>query len=263
MSNTKTREIQKSEQRVALITGSAAPRVGRVIAEKLAALGYQIAIHSNSSRYEGERFAEELNAAGTKAIAYQANLKNETECRQLVQNVRSAFERIDVVVNSAAIWQPIPFEKVTGDDLNEYFRINLAGSFFVAQEAGLIMVGQEDGGVIINIGDWSPVRPYVDYAAYFLSKGSIPTMTRSLAVELATRNPNIRVNAVLPGPVVIPKNIDTQKRNEIINATLLKREGSPENVADACICLIENDFITGVTLPVDGGRSIYSPYNPV
>lgn len=263
MSNTKTREIQKSEQRVALITGSAAPRVGRVIAEKLAALGYQIAIHSNSSRYEGERFAEELNAAGTKAIAYQANLKNETECRQLVQNVRSAFERIDVVVNSAAIWQPIPFEKVTGDDLNEYFRINLAGSFFVAQEAGLIMVGQEDGGVIINIGDWSPVRPYVDYAAYFLSKGSIPTMTRSLAVELATRNPNIRVNAVLPGPVMIPKNIDTQKRNEIINATLLKREGSPENVADACICLIENDFITGVTLPVDGGRSIYSPYNPV
>lgn len=258
-----TKQSAGNDPRVALITGSAAPRVGQVVAKKLAGLGYSIAIHSNSSQQAGVELAAELNETGTQASAFQANLGNETACRQLVQNVHSEFGQIDVVVNSAAIWEPIPFEKVTGKDLDEYFRINLAGSFIVAQEAGLIMVAQPSGGVIINIGDWSPVRPYLDYAAYFLSKGSIPTMTRTLAVELATRNPNIRVNAVLPGPVMIPKDIDEKKRSEIINATLLKREGSPENVADACICLIENDFITGVTLPVDGGRSIYSPYNPV
>lgn len=247
---------------VALVTGAGAPRVGKAIAETLSKRGYRLAIHSHSSFEAGNRFSEDLSQR-IDSRSYRADLFHEDQARDLVNQVCSDFGRLDVVVNSAAIWNPIEMEKVTADDLDRYFKVNTVSSFIVAQQAGAQMVNQEKGGVIINIGDWATVRPYCDYAAYFLSKGSIPTMTRMLAVELATRNSRIRVNAVLPGPVMIPESMDEVKRREIIDATLLKREGTPQNVADACVCLIENDFITGVTLPVDGGRSIYSASNPV
>ena len=109
--------------------------------------------------------------------------------------------------------------------------------------------------MIINLGDWATVRPYLDYAGYFPSKGAIPTLTRNLAVELAHRNPRVRVNAVLPGPVMLPPDLPADERERVIRGTLVKREGSPQNVADAVVFLAENDFVTGVCLPVDGGTS--------
>ena len=121
------------------------------------------------------------------------------------------------------------------------------------------MVAQPSGGVIVNIGDWAEVRPYLDYAAYFSSKGAVTAMTRSFAVELGTRNPNVRVNAILPGPVMLPPDLPEAERKQAIDATLVKREGSPKNIAQAVLALVENDFITGVCLPVDGGRTIYAP----
>ena len=121
------------------------------------------------------------------------------------------------------------------------------------------MAAQATGGAIVTIGDWAVIRPYTDHAAYFSSKGAITTLTRSMAVELAARNPRIRVNEIRPGPVMLPADMPQAEREATINATLLKREGSPRNVADAAIALIENDFITGASLAVDGGRSIYAP----
>ena len=91
------------------------------------------------------------------------------------------------------------------------------------------------------------------------SKGAIPTLTRSLAVELGTRNPKVRVNCILPGPVMLPPDLPEQERLHSMNATLVKREGRPENIAQAVLCLIDNDFVTGACLPVDGGRTIYAP----
>jgi pteridine reductase len=103
------------------------------------------------------------------------------------------------------------------------------------------------------------IRPYRDHAAYFTAKGAIPTMTRTMAVELAARNPRVRVNCVLPGPVMLPPDLPDAERAEAIAGTLVKREGRPENVAHAVEFLLENDFVTGICLPVDGGRSIYAP----
>jgi pteridine reductase len=120
------------------------------------------------------------------------------------------------------------------------------------------MVQQSEGGVIVNFGDWAVIRPYVDYAAYFPSKGAVDAITRSMAVELGSRNPKVRVNAILPGPVMLPSEVGPEERAEVISNTLVKREGTPENVAQAVLSFIENDFLTGVLLPVDGGRSIYS-----
>src|SRR5204862_2705685 len=130
-------------------------------------------------------------------------------------------------------------------DVREHFDTNLLGSFLCCQQVGLMMVAQQQGGAIVNIGDWAAVRPYTNYAAYFASKGAIPALTRTMAVELGTRNPKVRVNCVLPGPVLLPPDLPAAEREQAINATLVKREGSPHNIALAVLHFIDNDFVTG------------------
>jgi pteridine reductase len=110
----------------------------------------------------------------------------------------------------------------------------------------------------VNLGDWADARPYLDYAAYFPSKAAIPGLTRTFAVELGTRNPRVRVNAVLPGPVMLPDDMHPDEKAAVVNATLVKREGSPEHVVRAVLHFIDNDFVTGACLPVDGGRTVFA-----
>jgi pteridine reductase len=244
---------------IVLITGSGKRRVGSVVAETLARAGYQLAIHYRTSQAEAEELIGQLAKQGVTAKAYQADLTQEAEVTRLVQSVLRDFGRIDVLVNAAAIWSSKPLEQVTAADVLKNFEANTLGTFLCSQQVGLAMVKQPTGGCIITIGDWACERPYLNYAAYFPSKGAIPTLTRTLAVELGSRNPQIRVNSILPGPVMLPPDLDPAEKAEAINATLVKREGKPENIAHAVQFLIENDFITGVCLPVDGGRTIYAP----
>jgi pteridine reductase len=129
-------------------------------------------------------------------------------------------------------------------------------TFLCCQLAGAVMVEQPEGGAIVTIGDWATVRPYRNYAAYFAGKGAIPTISRTFAVELAQRNPAVRVNCILPGPVMPPDNLSEHEVKGAVAGTLLKRLGSAENVAHAVLFLVENDYVTGVCLPVDGGRTI-------
>lgn len=241
--------------RVALVTGGA-QRVGAVVVRALAARGYSIAIHANRSLREAREMVAGLDALGIPGLAVTANLRDEGPVRALVHRVADHFGRIDAVVTCASIWNPTPLEDITAEDLRAHYDINCVGTFLVAQEAGAVMVRQESGGSIVTIGDWAIARPYLDYAAYFPSKGAIPALTRSLAVEFASRNPRIRVNCVLPGPVMLPADLEPEERAAAIAGTLVKREGSPEHVAHAVLFLLENDFVTGVCLPVDGGRTI-------
>ena len=148
---------------------------------------------------------------------------------------------------------------MTAGDVRRHLEANTLGTFVCSQQAGLAMVRQPEGGCIVTVGDWAVARPYAGYAAYFPSKGAIPAMTRSLAVELGSRNPAVRVNCVLPGPVMLPPDLPEAERRAAIDATLVKREGRPEHVAHAVLFLVENDFVTGVCLPVDGGRTISLP----
>jgi NAD(P)-dependent dehydrogenase (short-subunit alcohol dehydrogenase family) len=120
------------------------------------------------------------------------------------------------------------------------------------------MSKQATGGSIVLVGDWAVARPYRDFAAYFASKGSIPTLTRAFAVELGERSPNIRVNAVLPGPVKLVHGVSEATQEAILKQCLLRREGTADHVARAAQFLAEHEFLTGVCLPVDGGRSIYA-----
>lgn len=248
-----------STPRVALVTGSGKKRVGSAVAEALARRGYAIAVHYRTSAAEADATTAALKALGVEAAAFPADLRDEVEVREMVKDVLSRFGRLDVLVNCAAIWNRKPLEDVTAADVMEHFETNALGTFLSCQQAGLAMVKQPEGGAIVNVGDWAEVRPYTGYAAYFPSKGAVTAITRSLAVELGTRNPKVRVNAILPGPVMLPPDLPAAERQQAINATLVKQEGSPANVAQAVLALVENDFVTGVCLPVDGGRTVFAP----
>lgn len=248
-----------SQKRVALVTGSGKKRVGAVVAEALAKRGYAIAIHYRTSKAEADETVTALKLHGVEVAAFQADLANEDEVGTMVLGVIARFGRVDLLVNSAAVWESKPLEMVTAADVRMHFDTNALGTFLCCQQVGLLMVGQPEGGVIVNIGDWAEVRPYLHYAAYFPSKGAVSAITRNMAVELGSRNPNVRVNAILPGPVMLPPDMPETDKRASIQATLVKREGTPEHIALAVLSFVDNDFITGAFLAVDGGRTIYAP----
>ena len=245
--------------RVALVTGSGKKRVGSVVADALARRGYAIAVHYRSSAAEAAETVAALRAHGVEAEGFAADLSDEKAVSGMVAGVLKRFGRIDVLVNCAAVWKSKRLEDVTAADVRLHFETNALGTFLCSQHAGLAMVKQDEGGLIVNIGDWAEVRPYLNYAAYFPSKGAVTTMTRCLAVEMASRNPNVRVNCILPGPVMLPPDLPQAEKDQAIGATLVKREGNPNNIAQAVLSFLDNDFITGVCMPVDGGRTVFAP----
>ncbi len=254
--------MSESKKPVALITGSGRERVGNVIANFLAERGYSIALHYHSSEEEAIQSRDELREAGHKCEAYQADVASQSAVEKMVDKVTNDFDSIDVLVTTASIWDEIPFEKVTSDDLENNFRINTLGTFYAARAAGLVMAEQSEGGSIVTIGDWSIDRPYPDHAAYFISKGALPTLTRVLARELGDRNPKVRVNCIHPGPVMFPPDASEERKSRLIEATVVKDADCPEMVAKAVEAFITNHFVTGTCLPVDGGRHMYSPNEP-
>ncbi|MEO2088259.1 MAG: SDR family oxidoreductase [Gemmataceae bacterium] len=246
-------------QRVALVTGSGKKRVGSVVADALARRGYAVAVHYRSSAAEAEETATELRKHGVEVVTFPADLTDEAAVKGLVAAVLAKFGRIDVLVNCAAVWKSKRLEEVTAADVRTHFDTNALSTFLTGQHVGLQMVKHPDGGVIVNIGDWAEVRPYLNYAAYFPSKGAVSAITKTLAVELGTRNPRVRVNQISPGPVMLPPDLPQAEKDEAIRGTLVKREGSPHHIAQAVLALVDKEFVTGVTLPVDGGRTVFAP----
>jgi pteridine reductase len=251
--------MTEARTKVALVTGSGKKRVGWHVADALAQRGYALAIHYRTSAKEAELAADSFRGRGVRVMTLSADLTDEKAVKELIDRTLANFGRLDVLVNMAAAWKSKRLEEVTAADVRSYFETNTLSTFLCSQRAGLAMVRQPEGGSIITLGDWAIERPYLNYAAYFPSKGAIPTLTRSLAVEFGTRNPRVRVNCIMPGPVLLPPDLPALERQQAIDATLVKREGSPLNIAQAVLFLIDNDFVTGVSLPVDGGRTIYAP----
>ncbi len=244
------------QEKVALVTGAGRRRVGQAVARALADRGYAIAVHYRRSAAEAQEAMVSLKEGGVQARAFQADLTSAADIDRLFGQIQEQFGRLDVLVAAAAIWEPRPLEAITADDIRRHFEVNVLGTFLCCQRAGKLMVAQPSGGTIVTIGDWAVARPYLNYGAYFISKGAIPTMTRMLAVELAHRNPAVRVNCIQPGPVLIPGDVSQAERDRAIAGTLVRREGRPEHIAQAVLFFVDNDFVTGVTLPVDGGRTI-------
>lgn len=247
-----------NDRGVAVVTGSGKKRIGWHVASALADRGYNLVIHYHTSATEAEATANTLRGRGVEALSVRADLTDEAEVQNLFSSVENHFGRLDVFVHCAGVWNKKPLEEVGAADVRRNFEANVLSTFLCVRAAGLMMVRQEQGGCIVTLGDWAVIRPYLDYPSYFASKGAIPTLTRCLAVELGTRNPRVRVNCVEPGPVLLPPDLPEDERREAIAATLVQREGSPDHIARAVLALIDNDFIAGVCLPVDGGRSVFA-----
>lgn len=243
-----------TDRPVALVTGSAAPRVGNVIAQHLCNQNFQVVAHRHRNRA-----TDDPSEIGFHAVHIVAGaVEDEATVTSWKDEVLERFGRVDLLVNSAAVWKPVDLEQTHAQDFEHQFRVNCLGTAMACKYFGLAMAKQPHGGAIINIGDWAVDRPYRGFAAYFASKGTIATLTQSMAVELATRNANVRVNAIFPGPVMLAEEIDDARRDQIVRECLLQREGTAHDVAEAALFLATNQFVTGVCLPVDGGRTIYA-----
>lgn len=250
--------MKSDSKKWALITGAGRQRVGFHVARALGKKGYSLALHYRTSATEARESAGILSQEGFETRIFQADLAVESQVGRLVEQLHSECGRLDALVSCASTWHAVELEKTTAADFVGFFESNVLATVLIAQKAGLWMTRQPEGGCIVTVGDWAVTRPYLNYLAYHTSKGAIPVFTKALAVELAHLNPRVRVNCVEPGPVMLPAELSPQDREEAIGATLVQREGSPDHVAMAVMSLVENDFITGVCLPVDGGRSIWA-----
>jgi len=234
--------------RVALVTGSGR-RIGRAIALTLAERGVKIVVHGYRSLRETRQVVELIRMQGGEASRVLGNLARPADCKRIVEEAHAAFGRLDILINNAAVFFKTPFFKVTASDWDQTLDINLKGSFFCAQAAAAHM---KQGGDIINIADWSAFRPYMDYLPYCISKAGVIALTKGLARTLA---PKIRVNAIAPGPVLLPDDFDEEEKIALVNHVPLKRLGLPQDITSAVLFLLEGStFTTGATLIIDGGR---------
>ncbi len=238
--------------RVVLITGGA-KRIGRAITLALAQRHARIAFSYRSSKTEARRTLYSLEEMGTEAFAVQADVSNAKEVRRLIERIRTRFGRLDVLVNSAANFNRTPFATLSEAQWDRALDTNLKGPFLCALAASRLM-RTHGGGKIINIADWAGVRPYRDYLPYCVSKSGVIGLTKALAKELA---PAIQVNAIAPGPTLPPPTMSAAERKRVIKRVPLQRWGSPEDIANTVVFLIEGtDFMTGSTIFVDGGQLI-------
>jgi NAD(P)-dependent dehydrogenase (short-subunit alcohol dehydrogenase family) len=238
--------------RTALVTG-AAKRVGRAIALAMAGRGADVLIHYKSSASEAKQTVEAVERLGRRAVAIQADLAEPDQVETLAEDAVKTCGRIDVLVNSAAIFRKTPLDQLTVQDWDQFLRVNLTGPFFLARRLGLLM-RRQGMGKIINVADVAGITPWADFLPYSVSKGMVITMTQGLAKALA---PEVQVNAVVPGTVLPAEEYGEQERESIIRRTPLKRIGDPADVAQTVLFLVEgSDFITGQVVVVDGGRSI-------
>ncbi|MFL6451733.1 MAG: SDR family NAD(P)-dependent oxidoreductase [Bryobacteraceae bacterium] len=230
-------------KRRVLVTGSA-KRIGRVIAIELAKRGYAVAIHYNRSRAEAEQVAQECGGAPI----FQADLGNVEQIRRVFREVQERFGRLDALVNNAARFTRFDPLAITEADWDFIHDINLKGTFFCCQEGANQMLANGSGR-IVNISSLGGIRPWADHAHYCASKAGLIMLTKALAKAWA---PQITVNSVAPG-VIAFNDVDARVQ-QMINATPMRRSGTPEEIAEAVhFFLTASDFITGQTLAVDGG----------
>jgi len=240
-----------SQSKVALVTG-AAKRLGKTVALALAEKGYHLVVHFYQSKETVQETAREIIARGREALTVYGDITKEKDVEEMVRQALERFGRIDVLVNNAAVFFRTPFDTLDEKTWDQFMDINLKGTFLCAHKIGLAM-REHGGGKIINLADVAGLHPWVDYLPYSVAKAGVITLTQALAKALA---PSVQVNAIVPGPVLFQDNTSKEEKRREISRTLLKRAGTPEDIARTVVFLVESDFITGAVLSVDGGRAL-------
>jgi NAD(P)-dependent dehydrogenase (short-subunit alcohol dehydrogenase family) len=239
------------KDKIVFITG-AAVRVGRVTALALAEKGAHIAFTYLGADEPWPETLAEIEARGVRGMALPLDVRRPEQPRACVEQVVEQFGRIDILVNNASVWLSAPFLEISYEQWQTALAVNLTGPFLCSQAAAPYMLRQQ-AGVIINITDLSAFQTWPNYAHHSASKAGLVALTRVMAAELA---PHVRVNAIAPGTVLLPEQATPEKRQWATENSLLKRIGSPEDVAKTVVFLVEMDFATGAVYFMDGGRAL-------
>ncbi|HYM34981.1 MAG TPA: pteridine reductase [Steroidobacteraceae bacterium] len=245
--------MQSLEGKVVLVTG-AAKRLGAAIARAAHVEGARVAIHYRGSRSQADELCVKLNALRqNSARAFQADLLDTNSHRRLIQETVAVFGRLDVLVNNASTFYPTPIGTITDAHWKDLMGANVKAPLFLSQAAASEL--KKTQGLILNMADIHGLKPLIKHPVYSIAKAGLVMMTKSLARELG---PEIRVNAIAPGPVLWPEgDMNQALKDEIITKTALKRSGSSDDVARAALYFMKDaPFVTGQILGVDGGRSI-------
>ena len=236
--------------RVALVTG-AGRRVGRAIALALGARGMHVVVHFNGSRHGAGETARLIISSGGQATVEQADLAQVEAAHALVDRAVAWQGGLTALVNSAAIMLRTPVGETSAADWDTMFGINVRAPYFLSQRAAPALAAAQ--GAIVNIADLAAFESWPAYVPHGMTKAAVVQMTRAMAKALA---PGVRVNAVAPGVVLLPEDWSEEGAEHLQSTTPLRRLGSPEDVAQAVIFLLEARYVTGEVIRVDGGRHI-------
>jgi pteridine reductase len=218
----------------------------------LAERGMTVAIHHHASSEGAKELEQQVIRSGGRAACFPADLMDAEAARRLPQEVSRRLGSLDVLVNSAAIMRRLSIEKTTPRDWDEILALNLRSVFFCTQ--GAIPALRAARGKVINLADLAGLEPWPGFAAHSISKAGVVMLTQLLALSLA---PEVTVNAIAPGAVLVPEEYSEEERQRLARATPLQRLGAPEDVISALLYLLEGgDFVTGEVLTVDGGRLV-------
>jgi len=239
----------KLDGKTALVTGCNRG-IGKACAIALAEAGANIIGVSHSG--DMAETANLIKDIGHSFKSYACDFSIRKELYSFIKKLNQDNPKIDILVNNSALFYPTALGKVTETDWYTFHDLNLKAAFFLSQEIGMQMK-EKGSGKIINIGDTSYNSPWPDYLPYTFSKAGINSMTQGLAKALA---PEVLVNCINPGPVMIPTDYSEKQHAKAIQRTLLKRVGTAEDIAKTVRFLIESDYITGALIPVDGGRHL-------
>jgi len=240
--------------KTAIITGG--KRIGRVVARALAECGMNLVLSYRGSKEEAEQTAADVEAAGRRATIVSGDVSKPADCLAIVAHAVATFARVDVLVNMASIYRSKPLQDVSVDYWTTDLDVNLRSAFLCAQ-AVIPHMRATGGGRIVNFADWlvRSGRPhYTGFTPYYVAKAGVVALTESLALEVA--RDNILVNAIAPGPIVPPPDMNPQEVAEVARATPVGHWGGEAEIAKAVVLLCQTDFITGETIRVDGGRHL-------
>jgi pteridine reductase len=236
------------EGKVALVTGGAR-RVGRALSLALAEAGADVVVNYNSSADAADDTVADIGRIGRHAVAIAGDVSRRTDVDNLVAETERSFGRLDILINSASLFERKPFAQITDDDWDRVLGVNLKGPFMLSQRAAPLLRAHGDGA-IINIVDLSALQPWPSFAHHAVSKAGLVHLTQVMARALG---PEIRVNSIAPGTVLPPEN---QEGDDGSEKRVVKRAGDPEDVVHAMLYLLRAGFVTGENVVVDGGRML-------